>query len=124
MSPLLVIAVALAGGVGAALRYLVDNALPARVRARFPWGTAVVNLTGSFALGVVTGLVASGMPQVWATVVGTGLLGGYTTFSTASVETLRLALERRSGAALLNGFGILIGCVVLALAGYLLASGA
>lgn len=122
MNPLTVIAVALAGGVGSALRYLVDNALPVRVRARFPWGTAVVNLTGSFALGVVAGLAARGMPEVWVTVLGVGLIGGYTTFSTASLETVRLALAGKRWTALLNGFGILIACVSLSLLGYALAT--
>src|SRR5690606_32056444 len=82
MTLLLALAVGIAGGIGAALRYLVDNSVPERLRARYPWGIALVNLTGSFALGIVTAL----LPGVWLTIIGTGLLGGYTTFSTAAVD--------------------------------------
>ncbi|WP_336659665.1 fluoride efflux transporter FluC [Leucobacter sp. USHLN153] len=122
MNALTVVVVALAGGVGSALRYLVDNAVPARVRARFPWGTALVNLTGSFALGIVTGLMSRGAPTLWGEAVAIGVLGGYTTFSTASIETVRLALDRRAWSAALNGVGILIACVALALVGYVAAA--
>ena len=87
----LVLAVALAGGLGAALRYVVDNAVPARVREWFPWGTQVVNLTGSFALGLLTGLLSGDS----LTVLGVGLLGGFTTFSAFSLETA-LMIERRT----------------------------
>ena len=54
MSPLLFLAAALAGGVGAVLRYLVDLGVARLAGRRFPWGILVVNLTGSFALGLVT----------------------------------------------------------------------
>ncbi|GAA4048950.1 fluoride efflux transporter CrcB [Agromyces indicus] len=118
MTPLLFVATALLGGVGAALRFLLDGLVRARTRGTFPIGTALVNLSGSFALGVVTGVTASGWlaPEV-ATALGVGLLGGYTTFSTASVETVRLAQERRSRAAVVNGLGVLVACTFAALAG-------
>ena len=109
----LVLAVALAGGLGAALRYVVDNAVPARVRERFPWGTQVVNLTGSFALGLLTGLLSGDSLSV----LGVGLLGGYTTFSAASLEAVGLATDRRYGAALAHGLGMLVACVVAAALG-------
>lgn len=114
---LLALAIAVTGGLGSALRYLVDNSLPARLRARFPWGTMLVNLTGSLALGVVTGL-ALGRPG--AAVLAVGLLGGYTTFSTASLESVRLLAERRYTTALLNGPGMLVACTVLSIAGILI----
>lgn len=118
MTVLVFIGTALAGGVGAALRFLLDGLLRARTRATFPYGTALVNLTGSFALGVVAGVAANGglAPEV-ATVLGVGLLGGYTTFSTASVETVRLAQEGRYRAAAVNGLGVLVACTLAALAG-------
>lgn len=122
MNALLLLAVAAAGGVGSALRYLTDNCLPIAVRRRFPWGTAAVNLIGSFVLGALTGASARWLPEVWLTILGTGLIGGYTTFSTASLETIQLARDRRLYAALLNGFGMLVGCVALALIGLLLFS--
>lgn len=116
MTVLLVVAVGLAGGVGAVARFVLDGVLRARVRVAFPLGTTVINVTGSFLLGLVTGLaLAHGLPPEWRAVLGTGFLGGYTTFSTASYETVRLAQQRRYRAALLNGVGMLV--LALAAAG-------
>lgn len=109
---------AVAGGLGAALRFFLDGLLKAHTPAAFPYGTAVINLTGSFTLGLITGLAGNGwLPTEIATVIGVGLLGGYTTFSTASYETIRLAQERRYRAALINGLGVLIACTLVALLG-------
>lgn len=82
---------ALAGGVGAAARFAVDGLVQRHARS-VPLGTLVVNVTGSFLLGLLTGLAVShrGLDGV-TLVVGTGFLGGYTTFSAASVETVNLA---------------------------------
>jgi len=113
---LLVVAVGLAGGVGAVARLVLDGVLRARVRVAFPLGTTVINVTGSFLLGLVTGLaLAHGLPPEWRAVLGTGFLGGYTTFSTASYETVRLAQQRRYRAAFVNGVGML--ALALAAAG-------
>lgn len=111
----LILALSLAGGVGSALRHLADHAVPAGLRARYPWGTTLVNLTGSFALGLLTGLATPFEP--WRTIIGTGLIGGFTTFSTASMETVRLLAARRPGAAAAHGLGLLVVCVLAALAG-------
>jgi fluoride exporter len=116
--PAVVVALALAGGLGAACRFMLDGAIRGRIRRRFPIGTAVINLSGSFLLGLVTGLaLAHALPPEWRLILGTGFLGGYTTFSTASFETVRLALERRWGAAALNGFGIMAGAFLAAAVG-------
>lgn len=123
MTPLVFLLLALAGGAGAAVRLLVDGLVKTRFGARFPWGTSVINVSGSFALGLVTGLTAVGrMDEAWELVVGAGFLGGYTTFSTASFETVRLLQERRFAAALVNGMGLLVLTVGAALIGYLLGS--
>jgi CrcB protein len=67
---------------------------------------------------VLAGIAANGwLPPEVAAVVGVGLLGGYTTFSTASVETVRLAQEGRYRAAFANGVGVLVACTLAALAG-------
>jgi CrcB protein len=116
MTALLVLAVAAAGGVGAVARLVLDGFLRARVRIAYPLGTTVINVTGSFLLGLVTGLaLAHGLPAEWRAVLGTGFLGGYTTFSTASYETVRLAQQRRYRAAFVNGVGMLV--LALAAAG-------
>lgn len=116
----LTLAIAVAGGLGAALRHLVDTGVPARVRARFPWGIMAVNLSGSFVLGLVTG---AALEEPVMSVCAVGLLGGYTTFSTASYDSVRLLRERRFRAALLNGPGMLAACVALSALGILLARG-
>ncbi|ERK72490.1 MULTISPECIES: fluoride efflux transporter CrcB [Leifsonia] len=116
MTPLLVLAVAVAGGLGAVARLVLDGVTRSLVRVNFPLGTTVINVTGSFLLGLVTGLaLANGLPAEWRAVLGTGFLGGYTTFSTASFETVRLAQQRRYRAAAFNGVGMLL--LALAAAG-------
>lgn len=103
----ILLATAAAGGIGAALRYVVDQALlPAR-RGGFPAGILVVNITGSLALGLLAGLGSLVAPDL-AVILGVGLLGGYTTFSTVHVETMLLAQRRRMREAVFNLFGTLI----------------
>lgn len=118
---MIALAVALAGGVGAGLRFVVDGLVGRYARARLPLGTVVVNVTGSFLLGLVTGLVARGAwPHDVALVVGTGMLGGYTTFSTASVEAVNLALAegpRAARDAALHAGGMLVASVAAAAVG-------
>lgn len=123
MSPLLVVAVAVAGGVGAATRFVVDGLVKDRLGSAYPWGTTVINVSGSFALGLLTGLALQAVvASEWKAVLGTGLLGGYTTFSTASVETVRLLAAGRRGAAVANGLGMLVACVGVASLGLWLGS--
>jgi CrcB protein len=118
VTPLLFAVAAVAGGVGAALRFFLDGLLKAHMPAAFPYGTALINLSGSFILGLLTGLAGNGwLPPEIAIIIGSGLLGGYTTFSTASYETIRLAQEHRYRAALINGLGVLISCTLAALFG-------
>lgn len=117
MSPWVLLLLAVAGGVGSVLRFVVDGAIRDRLGARLPWGTAIINVTGSFLLGAVTGLATRGLPADVVAVLGTGLLGGYTTFSTASVETVRLLQQRRIRASLLYALGGLVLSVAAALLG-------
>ena len=111
--------ICVAGGIGAALRLILDGLIKARIRSSYPVGTTVINVTGSFLLGLLTGLAMSqAMPQQWQLVAGTGLLGGYTTFSTASFETVRLIEDRRYVAAACNGLGMLIAGTAAAALGF------
>nr|WP_199858897.1 fluoride efflux transporter CrcB [Frigoribacterium sp. CFBP 8751] len=120
---MLLVAVAAAGGIGAAARFVVDGLVKDRLGSAYPWGTTAINVSGSFALGLVTGLALQAVvaPE-WKAVLGTGLLGGYTTFSTASVETVRLLAAGRRGAAVANGLGMLVACVGVASLGLWLGS--
>ncbi|MGN6444864.1 fluoride efflux transporter FluC [Amnibacterium sp.] len=122
MSPLLLLPLAVAGGAGAIVRFVVDGLLRDRIGARLPWGTAIINVSGSFLLGLLTGLAAHGLPAAALLVLGTGLLGGYTTFSTASVETVRLIGQRRYAASLAYGLGVLILSVAAGALGLALGS--
>jgi len=123
MSPAVLALVALAGGLGAVTRFLLDTAVRSRIGTAFPAGTVLINLTGSLLLGLVVGLADAGaVPDVLRTVVGTGFLGGYTTFSAASVETEALVVARRRTAAVANGLVVPVACVALAAAGLALGS--
>ena len=111
---MILVLMALAGGVGAAARYGVDVGLSPPRAARLPHATLVVNVTGSLALGLLVGTSAG---HDLLTVAGTGLLGGYTTFSSASVEVARRALDGRRVDGLLTAIAMLIGCVAAASVG-------
>lgn len=112
------ILVAVAGGVGAAARLVVDGVISGKTSDRLPWGTAVINVMGSFLLGLVAAIDPRG-----AAILGTGFLGGFTTFSTASYETARLALDRRSWSAAGYGLGVLVLAVAAASGGYAIGRG-
>ena len=107
----------LAGAVGAVLRYEVERAVRRRSRSDLPVGILLVNVSGSFALGLVVGLAEHlDVPSLVVTVVGTGLLGAYTTFSTFSVDTVALAERGRVGAAAANiGVSLVAGLAAAAL---------
>lgn len=117
MSPLLFVGAALAGGLGAVLRYVLDQAVARVAGRRFPWGILVVNLTGSFALGVVT----TALPDA-AFLLGAGLLGGYTTFSTAMLDAVALWRDGERGAAVFDAVGMMALGLVAAGLGLALGS--
>lgn len=107
-----------AGASGAVARFVLDALVKQRWSSAFPLGTVIINVTGSLLLGVLAGLVLfHGQPSAWQTVVGTGFCGGYTTFSTASFETVRLVQQGRHGFALLNALGSLVLSVAACAAG-------
>jgi CrcB protein len=99
MSAWVWIAVAFLGGLGALARVLVSSLIAARLPRLFPTGTLAVNATGTFLLGLLTGLSAGGTLLVLA---GGATLGSYTTFSTWMLETHRLAQDGERGTAVVN----------------------
>jgi CrcB protein len=114
MSPAVVLCVGLIGGVGAIARFLVDGAVSARLGRRFPFGTLAVNLSGSFGLGLIAGIVLSDDAY---DVAGTGFVGAFTTFSTWALESHRLEEDGQAGLGALNfGVSLVLG-VLLAWAG-------
>lgn len=119
---MIVVLTLVAGACGAVVRFVLDALVKQHWRSPFPLGTVVINVTGSLLLGVLAGLVLfGGQPAVWQTVLGTGFCGGYTTFSTASFETVRLVQQERSMYALANAVGSLVLSVAACAAGFALA---
>ncbi|MDQ0850000.1 CrcB protein [Arthrobacter sp. B3I9] len=123
MNALTILLLGLAGGLGAGTRFVVDGIVRSKIRTALPVGTIAINVSGSFLLGLVAGAVmVHAAPVELQAIAGTGFLGGYTTFSTASFETVRLIQSRRTGLALLNGVGTAVAGIGAAAAGLALAS--
>ncbi|MBT8158906.1 MULTISPECIES: fluoride efflux transporter CrcB [Arthrobacter] len=113
-----VLLIALAGGLGAAARFIVDGLVRSWARTALPLGTIIINVSGSLLMGILAGFVmAKHAPESLQLVLGTGFLGGYTTFSTASLETVRLVQSGRPALAVLNGLGTMVACVAAAATG-------
>lgn len=114
----LAILLALAGGIGAASRFWIDGEIRQRWRTVLPVATIVINVSGSLLIGLIAGAhLYLGLPTSWQTVLATGFCGGYTTFSTAAVETVRLAQGRERGRAVLNALGTVVLTVAAAALG-------
>ena len=111
MTPLL--QVALGGAIGASARYLTGNAITRWLGHGFPAGTMVVNILGSFLMGILVIALARKGGQAAAPFLMTGLLGGFTTFSAFSLDAVTLYERGQIAAA----SGYVIGSVVLTLAG-------
>jgi fluoride exporter len=112
-----------AGALGAVSRHLLESIVNRQIGDAFPWGTFVVNVSGSFTLGLLAGLFAHrfGVPlwlQAGATV---GFLGAYTTFSTLSLQVYRSTATGHAALALANGFGSVLAGSLAVYAGILLA---
>lgn len=116
-----VLMVFLGGMLGAPLRFLTDRAVQARHDMVFPWGTLVVNIAGAFVLGALTGAArAHGLPSDAVLLLGTGVCGGLTTFSTFGYETVRLLEDGSLAEAGLNALGSLLAGTAAAAAGFAL----
>lgn len=106
--------VAAGGALGSVLRYLISDSLDRRAA---PWGTVLVNLLGSLALGMLVGWFAGrGTDSVIRIAIGVGLLGGFTTFSSWAVETIALWDAGRYVSAVANvGVSVVAGLAVAAI---------
>jgi len=117
------IAFLVAAAIGAPARYLIDGLVQDRTSGAFPWGTFVVNVSGCLALGLLTGFsLYHGLDPTARTVIGTGGLGAYTTFSTFTFETVRLAEEGAVNDAVRNAVGSLLAGLAAASAGLAIAA--
>ncbi|SDI40317.1 camphor resistance protein CrcB [Arthrobacter subterraneus] len=115
---MIILFLSLAGGLGAGTRFIVDGLISARAGNSLPLGTFLINVSGSLLLGLLVGAALSGrISSEWQLITGAGFLGGYTTFSTASVETVRLLQCRRPIWAVLYGAGTAVAAAVAAAVG-------
>lgn len=103
MTPWVWVGFLVAAAVGAPARYLLDGHVQRRHGGAFPWGTLAVNVSGCLLLGVLTGLGRRGeLSDAVSTMLGTGGLGAYTTFSTFAVDTVQLIEEGDVATAVRN----------------------
>lgn len=113
MSMKILLGIGVGSFVGGALRYLLSQAVQATALSTFPFGTLAVNLIGCFLIGVVFALTDRGFLTVeWRLFLATGLLGGFTTFSAFSNETVAMLREGQLVyAALYVGASVIFGLV-------------
>lgn len=105
--------ISVAGGTGALARFITDGMIRRRLGRTYPWGTVIVNISGSLLLGVCTGLLLShSIDETFFLILSIGFCGGYTTFSAASFETVRLIENKRFGAAFFNAIIVLLVAVM------------
>lgn len=117
MSAALWVGVVVIGGLGAVARLLIEQGVRRQLTMAFPIGTVTVNITGAFLLGVVSGMALN---HQLTTLIGTGFLGAYTTFSGWMLETRSLAEDRRGRAAAANiAVSVVVG-LAAAFVGHLL----
>jgi CrcB protein len=110
--------VALGAAVGAPLRYLIDRAMQARHDSLFPWGTFAVNVAGSLILGLLAGgATAHAVPGTVLALLGTGLCGALTTYSTFGYETIRLLEDGAHFYAAVNAAASVVAGLTAALVG-------
>jgi fluoride exporter len=108
----------LGAGVGAVLRYLIGGWVSHRMGPEFPWGTLVVNTLGCFSLGLLEGIAP--VEKVLLFVLSSGVIAGFTTFSTLMLETLNLALAKERDRAFFNILGSMaLGLPALSVGVYL-----
>lgn len=121
---MIVLGVALAGALGASVRFVIERAFLHRYGPDFPWASYLINPLGSFLLGTVTGLaLAHGLDPDLRTVLATGFCGSFTVVGPVTFDSLRLAVEGAPGRASCNlvlGTAIPIGA---AAAGLVLSGG-
>ena len=116
--------VALGGALGTLLRYTANVACAERFTDGFPYATFAVNALGSFALGVLSSSVST--RSLWGVplglIVGTGVLGGFTTYSSFNLETVRMLLQGQIARAAFYVGLTVVTCLLLGLAGVALGA--
>ncbi len=120
---MVLLAIALAGAIGAPLRFVVGGIVTRRLGQAFPWGTLASNLSGSLLLGFLSGVALyHGLPEVPKAFLATGFCGAYTTFSTFGYETVELWEKDAGLLALANALGSVAAGLAAAIGGLALAA--
>lgn len=97
------VGVAVAGAIGAVARYVLHALVHDHIRGVFPWGTFLINVSGSLLLGLIAGFALyHGLSDTPKAVLGSGFCGGFTTFSTFAYDTVGLAAEGAHTTAVVN----------------------
>jgi CrcB protein len=119
-----ILLVALGGGIGSAIRYLVGGWFANRLGAAFPYGTLVINVSGSFIIGFFLAFAQErvSLSPYWRLFFAVGFVGGYTTFSTFEYESVRLLQDRELLLGILYLGGSVIAGIIAAIAGIVLGS--
>ena len=119
------LAICLGGALGSGARYLISSWVQGRTDGSFPYGTLSVNLLGSFLLGLVVhaGFSTDALSPTTRLALTTGALGGFTTYSTFSYETLRLLQQGDWDRAVANVLATVLACLVACYLGLLAARG-
>lgn len=117
------LAICLGGAVGTAGRYLLAIWLPTVAGTAFPWATLTVNVAGSFLLGAImqTGMTTEVMSPTLRLALTTGVMGGFTTYSTFNYETLNYFSEGAWATGLLNIGATVVVCLVAGIGGVAVA---
>lgn len=119
--------IAIGSAIGGAARYACSGLAARLIGETFPWGTLLVNVTGSFLIGFLATLTDPDGRYYFGSqarqFVLTGILGGYTTFSSFSLQTLNLVRDGQWGAAAANIAGSVVLCLVAVWLGHILAAG-
>lgn len=111
--------VLIGGGIGSVVRYGVGLLLPAANGMRFPWATFTVNLAGCFVIGLLAGLLMRDeSSRAWWPLIFTGILGGFTTFSSFGLDTFMLWQNKQAALAVYYVLGTNVAGLLLVFAGY------
>ncbi len=118
-----IVGLVVAGALGSVLRYQVDRSVQHRIGSGFPLGILVVNVSGSLALGMMTGAaVHHALSTPWLVIAGTGFVGAYTTFSSFTFDIVRLAEDDQRRISMLNAVVSLVGGIGAAAGGLALGA--
>jgi len=125
MKPIDIMWVCVGGGIGSLLRWWIGQFIDARMPSAFKYSTLFINITGAFVIAYLSAALAIGWQQrfgdMMSSLVLTGILGGYTTFSTMQLDAVKMVQDKRAGLALVYLCVSVVGGLIAAAAGVAVA---